>query len=55
MSGQLYAPTALPPVPIRQGTGLAPEPVWTTWKGKYLPLPGGELRPLGCPAIRYTD
>jgi hypothetical protein len=37
MSGQLHAPSALPPGkealgPIGQEAGLAPEPVWTLWR-----------------------
>jgi hypothetical protein len=51
MSGQLHAPAVLSPVPIRLEAVWVPEPVWTTWKkGKFLSLPGLELRPLGRPA-----
>jgi hypothetical protein len=39
MSGQLHA------VPICQGTGWPPEPVWKTWRGENLPLTEIELRP----------
>jgi hypothetical protein len=58
MSGQLYAPATLspgkkPPAPIEQEAGWAAEPVWTTWRRKFLTLPGLELRPLS--RRRYTD
>jgi hypothetical protein len=38
-----------PPIPIGYEAERASEPVWTTW-GKFLTLPGLELRPLGRPA-----
>jgi hypothetical protein len=31
VSGQLHAPTALPPVPIQWETGWASETVWVFW------------------------
>jgi hypothetical protein len=37
-------------VPIEQEVVWAPEPVWTTWRRKFLILPGLELQPLGRPA-----
>jgi hypothetical protein len=39
VSGQLHAPVALlpwkkPPIAIGWEVGLAPEPVWMTWRGE---------------------
>jgi hypothetical protein len=48
VSGQLYAPAALPPVPILCEAGRAPEPVWTLCRIETsLALQGNELRSLG--------
>jgi hypothetical protein len=43
-----YAPAALPPGPIRQEAGWAPESVWRTWR-RFLTLSGPKLRPLDRP------
>jgi hypothetical protein len=39
VSDQFHAPAALPPVPIAQEAGWAPEPVWTLWRTE--PRPSG--------------
>jgi hypothetical protein len=54
-SGQLHAPTASPPekesllYTIYEALWI-PEPVWTLWRRKLLPLPRIEPRFLGRPA-----
>jgi hypothetical protein len=63
MSGQLHAPAVLPPgkeppVPIGWEFGLAPEPVWTTWRRENsLPYRDSNLDPsvVQPVASRYTD
>jgi hypothetical protein len=60
VSGQRYAPAALPPgkrppVPTVQEAGWASEPVWTQRLEKNnLPLPGIEPRSSGRPACSQT-
>jgi hypothetical protein len=47
------SPGKEPPVPNTRKleAGWAPDPVWTIWgKGKFLTLPGLEIRSLCCPA-----
>jgi hypothetical protein len=56
VSGQRHAPAALiPPVPIGQEAGWAPEPVWTQgYRKNPLPLPEIEPRSPGRPARSQT-
>jgi hypothetical protein len=56
MSGQRQAPAALlPPVPIGQEAGWAPEPVWTQRLEEIsFALPGIEPRSPGRPARSQT-
>jgi hypothetical protein len=61
VSGQRHVPAALlppgkgPPVPIVQGAGWAPEPVWTQARGKILcPRRGSNPdRPVVQPVVRH--
>jgi hypothetical protein len=54
VSGQLYAPAALPPgeeppVPIGYEAGWAPEPVWTLWSREKSIAPAGDWTPAAQP------
>jgi len=61
VSGQLYAPAALPPgkeplVHIRQEAGRAPGPVWTRCRRGTFPAPTGIRTPLVQSVVsHYTD
>jgi hypothetical protein len=54
VSGQFHARAALPPVPIGQDAGWAPEPVWTLWRREKSLAPAGN-RAVYPVARRYTD
>jgi hypothetical protein len=56
-SGQRHAPAALlPPVPIVQEAGWAPEPVWTQRLEEKSFAPAGDRAPVVQPVVRlYTE
>jgi hypothetical protein len=57
VSGQRHAPAALlPPVPIVQEAGWAPEPVWTQRLEEKSFAPAGDRTPIAQTVVRhYTD
>jgi hypothetical protein len=61
VSGQLQAPTALPPrkettVPTEYEAGWASEPVWTLWRREnYLALAGNRTPVVQPVARRHTE
>jgi hypothetical protein len=53
VSGQRHAPgRALPPVPIVQEVGWAPEPVWTQRLEEKSFAPAGDRTPSADPPVR---
>jgi hypothetical protein len=44
MGGQLHVPAALSPLPTGDEVEWGPDPVWTLWTGKILPLQGTKPR-----------
>jgi hypothetical protein len=57
VSGQRHAPAALlPPVPIVQEAGWAPEPIWTQKIEEKSFASAGDRTPVVQPVVRhYTD
>jgi hypothetical protein len=56
VTGQLQAPTALPPVSIGQAAGWTAEPVWMLWSKEESLAPSRNRTPDVKPVTRrYTD
>jgi hypothetical protein len=54
VNGQRHAPAALlPPVPIVQEAGWAPEPVWTQRIEEKSSAPAGDRTPIVQPIVRH--
>jgi hypothetical protein len=56
VNDQLHASAALPPGPIVQEAGWAPEQVWTLWRREESLAASGNRTPTVQPIVRrYTD